>query len=175
MTTCDHIAHRLAAGERLNDDQRAHTELCTACGLTLEATSTLGAIGRARAEVVPGPGFSSRVASRAWDRVAQRRRNRVLGVTFAASGAVAAAALAVALWRGDPPTAATLETAAAPTAGAMAPVVDDVADGDADRDLLWLTDAERALTHSANWDFIEAPVAPYALLLDEGALEENDQ
>lgn len=180
MTICDHIANRVAAGEQLNDDQQSHADLCSACSAALDATRTLSAIGKARADVTPGPGFSARVASRAWERVGQRKRQRVVGYALATSGAIAAAALAFTLFTGDRQSPHITENT--PLPAAMQPVADDVdiADidsGDAEtaRDLVWLTDADRALSQSANWEFIEEPVAPYALLLDESALEENDQ
>lgn len=172
MTNCDHIAHRLAAGDALNDDQRAHAELCATCTAGLDAQRTLTAIGRARAAVEPSPGFASRVASRAFERVAERRRNRIVGIALGTTGAVAMATMVTMWWRAgdarDPGPGDTTELAALPAAVYPLDVPAPTGDGDDAADLVWLTDADRALAYAANWDYIEEPLAPYAALLGEG-------
>jgi hypothetical protein len=175
MTNCDHIAHRLADGDALNEDQASHAELCATCVATLNAQRTITAIGRARAAVEPSPGFASRVASRAFERVAERRRNRVGGYALGVTGAVAMAALLGLWWHGhDGGSGAGEIDQMATLPAAMYPPQDPAGSGDADdsapADLMWITDADRALAYSANWEFIEEPIAPYAALLGEGAI-----
>jgi hypothetical protein len=171
MTTCDHITHRLAGGDALNEDQLAHVELCTSCAAALAATRTITSIGRARAAIDPNPGYASRIASRAFERVAERRRHRIAGYAVGTAGAVAMAAMVGLWWRADDPSSHTTELAGLPAAtypidgeAAKAPGDDDLDDGDA---LTWLTDADRALDYSANWAFIEEPLEPYAALLGD--------
>lgn len=177
MTNCDRIAHRLAAGDALNEDQSSHAELCATCLATLNAQRTINAIGRARSAVEPSPGFASRVASRAFERVAERRRKRIGRYALGTAGAVAMAAIVGLWWRGhdaEPGAGEVDEMAALPAA--MYPAQDPAsagsseADDGAPTDLVWLTDADRALAYSANWEFIEEPLAPYAALLDDGAI-----
>ncbi|HUH03312.1 MAG TPA: hypothetical protein VML75_15045 [Kofleriaceae bacterium] len=180
MTNCDHIAHRLAAGDALNEDQRAHAELCATCIATLDAQRTITAIGRARAAIEPSPGFASRVASRAFERVAERRRNRLGGYALGTTGAVAMAAIAMLWWRGHDAGSRGQTSDLATLPAAMYPPQDPTAadsggaDDDAPADLVWLTDADRALAYSANWELIEEPIAPYAVLLGEGSIEPPD-
>ncbi len=173
------IANRLAAGEPLNDEQRGHAELCSECSALMESTTMIGAIGRARAAVVPGPGFSSRMASRAAERVVQRRRRRVAGMALATAGAAAAVILVALPIRGS--HTAQTNPAIEQRAGAMpmnvSPTIDptDVPEPSSDSSisLIWLTDSDRALDYSANWKYIEEPIAPYGRLLGDDALEED--
>lgn len=179
MTSCDQIANRLAAGEPLNDEQRAHAELCSECSSLMESTTLIGAIGRARSAVVPGPGFSSRMASRAAERVAQRRRRRVAGMALTTAAAAAAVILVALPHRAshtDQSTASVEEHVGAMPSN-IAPTIDptDVPEpaSDSSISLMWLTDADRALDYSANWNYIEEPLSPYGRLLGDDGLEED--
>jgi hypothetical protein len=178
MISCDQIAHRLAAGEPLNEDQQAHADVCPNCAAALDATATLRAVGKARASVEPSPGFSSRMANRAAARIGQRRRNRIAGLGLATAGAVAAAVMALSL---RPSSGGDEVEVNAPAAVYEPASFDDAPAPDpnepaSERDMVWLTDADRALDYRANWDYIEEPISNYALLLGDAAdLEETDR
>jgi multisubunit Na+/H+ antiporter MnhG subunit len=171
MTPCDHVAERLAMGEPLGDLD-AHVATCPAC-TGLVRMPQMFAVTAHAAE--PAPGFSARMTVCARGRIAARRRNRMAVMT--------AAAAAVFLVGGS---VATREPAR-PLHGAMRPLLemtpldrsvaerpvaeqpsDDLpatSDDELAAALVRLADVDGALVPAADWSRVEAPLAPYRILL----------
>lgn len=155
MSPCDRIAETVVSGEALTADDRAHLDGCAACQ---RLTSLPGMLAASASAPAPRPGFSARMMVAGRQRLGQRRRRRIAGVSLAL---VAAAASAVMIDRqlirhADQP--ATLGASAVPDAAAL--------DDELLQDLESLRHAPMAPV--ARWDDIEAPVHRYYVLLRQG-------
>jgi hypothetical protein len=168
MTPCDQVAERLAIGEPLGDGLDAHVATCPACA---RLTSVPALVARAARADEPAPGFSVRITAGARRRIAVRRRNRV---------ALLAAAAACVLLAGG---TAALRQPEQPLVGAFSPLTEfspidtptreqPTADAPTTTDaelaaaLARLADVDASLRPAADWNRIQAPVAPYGAVLD---------
>jgi len=159
---CDQVAERLALGEPLGDLSE-HVAGCASCqGLV----TVSGQLGATRHAVDPGLGFSARMTVGAQHRLGVRRRRRL------------AAGLAVSVATGMFGVFLVAHHPAVPDA--QPPVVQDralqrdkppepsppgpVSDEDLAA-LAQLADVDSASRQSADWGFIEEPLAPYKKLV----------
>jgi len=172
MKPCNLIAESLVMGEPLSDGDRAHVETCPECTALVAMP---GRISAATAAPEPGPGFSARMTVGARERLATRRRQRVVGFGFAA---LAAAGLTFYVTQrasssrsSHPvPTAGTDSPSPDPDRPAggsdLDPPLDDAPVSDQEvRELLRMSSLERAMQPVAPWDEIEAPLRESQMVL----------
>jgi hypothetical protein len=164
MSTCEAVLDRVATGEPLSDEQRAHVAGCVDCARLASVPDLLAA---AAAEPEPGPGFSSRMQIGARGRLATRKRNRIAGASFAAAAAISALTLAVmrpnrhVAGPGAMSNIEQLEPQPRP------PVVgEEPASGDqVARDLVRVSNVDRSLDGEADWSGITHSLTPYRAIL----------
>ncbi len=168
MKRCTKISDSLLSGQPLSDGDRDHLAACADCARLAAMARLVTSIATA-AEV--GPGFTSRVIAGARERLAARRRQRIVGFGLAAVVAAAATVLIVSSQRGggrraDPPVAVR---PAGDLPGVDEPAApDDGITDDELRELVGGATMTRALAPSADWDHIETPVRNYHAVLRLG-------
>jgi multisubunit Na+/H+ antiporter MnhG subunit len=171
MTPCDHVAERLALGEALGELD-AHVATCPACTGLVRMPTMFAATAHA---AEPAPGFSARMTVGARGRIAARRRNRMATITAAAAavfligGSVASREPARSLQGAMRPLMemTPLDSSAAerPVAERPADDVPATTDDELAAALVRLADVDGALLPATDWSRIEAPLAPYRILL----------
>jgi len=153
---CDQVAERLALGEPLGDLSE-HVAGCTSCQGLVAVSGRLAATHHA---VDPGLGFSARMTVGAQHRLGVRRRRR-LAAGLAVS--VATGMFGVFLVTHHPATEPQQPTMKVP------PPEQREQPSEANDDdlaaLAQLGDVDRASRLSADWRFIEKPLAPYKKLV----------
>lgn len=172
MKRCTELAEALVEGDSLDDTQRAHLATCADCS-SLAALPRLVATATLAPE--PGPGFSARVAANARERIASRRRQRVLGFGLAT---VAAAGIALLVVRhdgaGEPRRESPVAQRTLPFGSdGLAEDPDTAPDGDSisDDELRELVSGDSlsdVMTPSTDWDALEQPLTPYRAVLRLG-------
>lgn len=171
MSPCDLVTERLALGEPLGDDE-AHVATCPACSRLVGLPRLVAAAAHA---AEPNPGFAIRAAAGARTKLAVRRRHRIAG-----NLAVAAAAVVIAVWAVKTPVEAP---PAIPTTGMtmppgpLEPVGDNgrdaelvLTDDQLGRELVRISDYDRAVAPSPEWKKAQAPLADYRLIVHQGAV-----
>lgn len=170
MSTCEAVLDRVATGEPLSDEQRAHVAGCVDCARLADVPGLLAA---AAVDSEPGPGFSSRMQVGARGRLAARKRNRIAGSAFAAAAAVTALTLFVmrpTRHVSDQPGA--MQTLEQSEPQPRPPVVGEepATDEQIARDLVRVSNVERSLGGEADWSDITHSLTPYrAILVKSGA------
>jgi hypothetical protein len=168
-TTCDQVAERVALGEPLGEAGE-HAASCERCKRLVALPVELGATHH---DADPGLGFTARMTAGAQHRIGVRRRRRVAAGLAAA---VAATTLGVFAMTREPQPQTVVET---PARFDQLPAIernqpdpwnaDDGATPDEDDDdmrmLVQLSDTDRAMRVTADWDDINEPLAPYNALL----------
>jgi hypothetical protein len=161
-TMCDQVAERLALGEPLGDLSE-HVAGCASCqGLV----TVSGQLASTRHAVDPGLGFSARMTVGAQHRLGVRRRRRLaagLAVSVATGMfgvflvvSVATGMFGVFLVAHHP----ALRRDKSPEPSPPGPVSDDDLAA-----LAQLADVDSTSRLSADWGFIEEPLAPYKKLV----------
>lgn len=169
MKRCTQLAEAIVSGEPLSDDDRAHLTTCADC-TRLAAMPRLVAATATAPE--PGPGFSSRIVVGARERVAGRRRQRVIGFGLATAVAAGAAVMIVRHDDGGG-RARAVATSERPAGGDTTGPLPDPPPGDGitDDELRELVSGDslsQAMTPSADWADIETPLTSYRAVLRLG-------
>jgi hypothetical protein len=156
---CDQVAERLALGEPLGDLSE-HVSGCASCQGLVAVSGRLAATHHA---VDPGLGFSARMTVGAQHRIGVRRRRR-LAAGLAVS--VATGMFGVFLVTHHPSTEAPRPTMKnqRPEQPEPPPPSEPATDDDLAA-LAQLGDIDHASRLSADWRFIEKPLAPYKKLV----------
>lgn len=157
--TCDLVAERFALGEPLAE-LTEHAESCPACK-AMRATATAVA-DTTKSEIDPGMGFSARMTVATQKRIAERKRNRIVGGV--AGGIVAAAAGVFIVTRGPGDLPDRPQPAVA-TPEHQDKLTDPTSETDAIRALARFRDVDTNEHLSARWGRIERPLAPYRALV----------
>jgi hypothetical protein len=156
---CETVLDRIASGEPLGVEERAHVAGCVDCARLARVP---GLLASAASEPEPGPGFSSRMQIGARGRIAARRRNRIAVASFAAAAALTAGGLAVTrpsteVDRGAILTLEHSEPQPRPPVTGEVPSTDE----QVVLDLARVSQVERSLSGEADWTEITEPLAPY--------------
>ncbi len=165
MKRCTLVADSLVSGAPLSEGDRAHVATCADCAAL---TALPGMIAATALVPEPGLGFASRITAGARERLARRRRHRVVGLSLATA---VAAGTAVAVTQRDPaPAPAVTEVAHRDPAGSD-PTPPD-ADADLDdaelRDLVRRASFDQAMDSPVDWADLEAPLQHYRAVLARG-------
>ncbi|MCX5742591.1 MAG: hypothetical protein NT062_08855 [Proteobacteria bacterium] len=157
--TCDVVAERCALGEPLAE----HADHAATCPTCTRLTATASALAGTRHVVDPGVGFAARMMVATQQRIAERRRLRVVG---GLAGMVVVGALGVFVMTRGP---GALPDRPAPVA-APAPDPDrDPADprpiDPALRALVRFSDTHTNTHLSARWGHVERSLVPYRALV----------
>lgn len=148
MSRCDVIADALVMGEPLSAEDQGHVEGCAAC----RQLTALPAMLAASKRTAPArPGFSARMMAAARERIAQRRRRRVVTFTLALA-AVGASAVTV--------DRMLIRDRVRPQAAPVVPAGISQFPT-AEPDPLDVLESFGKLDHAVDWDDIEAPVQKY--------------
>ena len=158
MTACSTVAERVVLEEPLAEFAE-HVATCSRCRRLVAMPEQLA--GRPRAALDPGLGFTARMTAAAQQRIAIRRRRRVVATLAATVAACAVGVFVVTRpqYEPEPHPAAALEQ---PIQAVDQPVV--IEDSDL-ADLVRLADTRRARRASAPWGRIQKPLAPYIKLV----------
>jgi hypothetical protein len=158
---CDEVAERLALGEPLGDLSE-HVAGCASCqGLV----TVSGQLAATRHAVDPGLGFSARMTVGAQHRLGVRRRRR-LAAGLAVSVATGMFGVFLAAHHPTDPGVQKLDVPKpvaqnpSPEPPRREPATDDDLAA-----LAQLSDVDSASRQSADWGFIEEPLAPYEKLV----------
>ncbi|HEX3475381.1 MAG TPA: hypothetical protein VHT91_10195 [Kofleriaceae bacterium] len=159
---CDQVAERLALGEPLGDLSE-HVSGCASCqGLVMVS----GQLAGTHHAVDPGLGFSARMTVGAQHRLVVRRRRR-LAAGLAVSVATGMFGVFLVAHHPTAPDAPqptvkiqTLERDTPREPSRLEPATDDDLAA-----LARIADVDSASRVSADWDSIEAPLAPYKKLV----------
>jgi hypothetical protein len=177
MTACTRTAEQLAGGGPLPPELASHQATCSACGQLARLPPLLALASAARTGTEPAPGFDSRMLASAGRQLRGPSRRRVAATTTALVAiALTCVLLLGRLWLqpeqtrsarravGSPAPAA----APSPSPGADAPpsFADRGPDSPLWAELPALLDVNAALAFRADWTKLEAPLAPYRLLLE---------
>jgi hypothetical protein len=158
---CDRVAERLALGEPLGDLSE-HVAGCASCqGLV----TVSGQLAATRHAVDPGLGFSARMTVGAQHRLGVRRRRR-LAAGLAVS--VATGMFGVFLVAHHPAAPDVQQPVVQKPAPEQEPPEPSRLERASDEDLAalaQLADVDSASRLSADWGFIEEPLAPYKKLV----------
>jgi hypothetical protein len=157
---CDQVAERLALGEPLGDLSE-HVSGCTSCQGLVTVSGRLASTHHA---VDPGLGFSARMTVGAQHRLGVRRRRR-LAAGLAVSVATGMFGVFIVTHHPATPNEMTQPTVKPPR---PAPPEPGPAEPATDEDLAALAslgDVDHASRLSADWRFIEKPLAPYKKLV----------
>lgn len=170
MKRCTHIADSLISGEPLSDGDRDHVASCADCQ---KLTSMARLLTNVATATEAGPGFTSRMIAGARERLESRRRQRFIGFGLGTVVAAAAAALIITSTRGGVSHRDGVAEAPHAIGGAaeMNPPIDDTGEEITDdelRELVGGASLSRALTPSADWADIEAPLTNYRAVLRLG-------
>jgi hypothetical protein len=171
MKRCTQIADSLISGEPLSDGDRDHVASCADCQ---KLTSTARLLTNVATATEAGPGFTSRMIAGARERLESRRRQRIVGFGLGTVVAAAAAALIITSTRGgashrdDNREAAKLTVGGADMQPPIADTGNEEITDDELRELVGGASLTRALTPSADWADIEAPLTNYRAVLRLG-------
>ncbi|MGE0395526.1 MAG: hypothetical protein AB7T06_02285 [Kofleriaceae bacterium] len=151
---CEIVAERLALGEPLGE-YADHAASCERCR---ELTSVATKLGASHHAIDPGLGFSARMTVGAQQRIATRRRNRIM-TTAGVTAAAAAAFVFVVTRPTDPKPDNHVAIQLEPDKTDPPVAVDDA-------DLKFLvSDPEEVAQTTADWNHITTPLRPYKKLL----------
>ncbi len=161
---CDQVAERLALGEPLGDLSE-HVSGCASCQGLVAVSGQLAATHHA---VDPGLGFSARMTVGAQHRLGVRRRCR-LAVGLAATVATGMFGVFLVAHHPAEPTEVSRPTVKNPPPDRPdrpePPAPTEPATDDDLAALAQLGDVDHASHLSADWRFIEKPLAPYKKLV----------
>jgi hypothetical protein len=170
MSPCDLVTERLALGEPLAEEE-AHVATCPACS-RLVALPRLVAASAHAAE--PNPGFAIRTTAGARTKLAVRRRNRIITNSLAA---IAAVVLGVWLVRSPSPVKKDIaDTGARTLPTPLSPVHSDeklvinLTDEQVGRELVRISDFERAMKPTKHWRDAATPLSNYRMVVHQGAV-----
>lgn len=160
---CDRVAERLALGEPLGDLSE-HVPGCASCQGLVTVSGQLAATHHA---VDPGLGFSARMTVGAQHRIGVRRRRRLAAglAVSVATGMFGVFLVAHHPTAPDGPQPTVQNPPPEPERRPEpAPSLTPASDEDLAA-LAQLADVDHASRLSADWDFIEKPLAPYKKLV----------
>jgi hypothetical protein len=157
---CDQVAERLALGEPLGDLSE-HVSGCASCRGLVTVSDQLAATHHA---VDPGLGFSARMTVGAQHRLGVRRRRR-LAAGLAVSVATGMFGVFVVTHHPAGSPDAHHQTTQPPRPERHEPPTTEPASDDDLAALAQLGDVDHASRLSADWRFIEKPLAPYKKLV----------
>jgi len=158
---CDQVAERLALGEPLGDLSE-HVAGCTSCQGLVTVSGQLAGTHHA---VDPGLGFSARMTVGAQHRLVVRRRRRLAAGLAVSVATGMFGVFLVAHHPSTPDAPPVVHDQALKRDQPVEPPPRQPATDDDLAALAQLADVDSATRQSADWGFIEEPLAPYKKLV----------
>jgi hypothetical protein len=166
MSPCDEVTERLALGEPLGDVED-HVATCPACSRLIALPRLVAASAHA---AEPNPGFAIRSTAGARTLLVRRRRNRIIG-----NGVAAAAVIVLAVWAVRSPAAkivskqqsgvSTLPHNPEPVHANDPTLVTPVTDQVMSRELRTISNFDRVMAPSRQWNDATAPLSRYRFVV----------